>query len=409
MKRSTRPAPTRYSPAGGISVLSAQPVGVWRTYQTYDDYLDCMNLPVANPRPGSGATVHGGILLSACIIARNEEGKMESCLDSIRSLVDEIILVDTGSTDRTREIALSFGASVFELPWNNNFSEPRNLAQHRARGEWVLSIDADETIAPFSRDVLHQLLGDEEIGGYYVRFRRRAGLTLNLQMKLYRNHPGLRHENIIHEGITPGQVRALTGRKVGRCEMLVEHSGYEGDLRHKHARNLPLLLRAIESDPEHPNKAYLWCHLADICIAQGDHAAAESAWNRGVSALRSLHRLHPAHCSVHLGLLAHLASRRQSIGPLLRKVERLYPGNLQTIWIRGCRLLDLGRYRQSIACFERLLEHGKQQDFGNWVGYDRRLFAELSYRSLSVCHARLGDTAASLEYQQFAGKRADQM
>lgn len=187
-------------------------------------------LPTALPEQVTAQCNHP--LLTVCMIARNEEGNLPSCLEAIRGLADEIVLVDTGSSDGTREIARSFGARVYESGWHADFAAPRNVAARHARGQWILAIDADEVVQPYSRSRLRQLLSDESVGAYYVLMRRRAGLTPNWHMRLYRNHPQLRHTCLIHEGITPGQVRAQTGKSLGRCRLLLHHSGYEGDLTH---------------------------------------------------------------------------------------------------------------------------------------------------------------------------------
>jgi len=87
-----------------------------------------------------------GILLSACMIVKNEESNLERCLKSIKELVDEIVVVDTGSTDKTIEIAHRYGARVYHHEWQNDFSFHRNQAMDYAIGKWVMTVDADEEI-----------------------------------------------------------------------------------------------------------------------------------------------------------------------------------------------------------------------------------------------------------------------
>ncbi|RKX21112.1 MAG: glycosyltransferase, partial [Candidatus Zixiibacteriota bacterium] len=84
--------------------------------------------------------------ISACMIVKNEEELLPGCLDSIRDLVDEIIIVDTGSDDKTMEIARSYGAKIFEQPWEGNFSKHRNYSMEQATSDWILIIDADEKL-----------------------------------------------------------------------------------------------------------------------------------------------------------------------------------------------------------------------------------------------------------------------
>ncbi|RLB04217.1 MAG: glycosyltransferase, partial [Deltaproteobacteria bacterium] len=88
--------------------------------------------------------------LSVCMIVKNEEKMLPKCLESIREVADEIIIVDTGSTDNTVAIAESFGAKVYFHPWEKDFSKHRNQSLSYATGDWILQIDADETLEPES-------------------------------------------------------------------------------------------------------------------------------------------------------------------------------------------------------------------------------------------------------------------
>jgi glycosyltransferase involved in cell wall biosynthesis len=80
------------------------------------------------------------LLLSAAMIVRDEERFIEECLLSIKEVVDEVVIVDTGSTDKTREIAVKHGAKVYDLPWTGNFAAARNRALEHSSGEWILYI-----------------------------------------------------------------------------------------------------------------------------------------------------------------------------------------------------------------------------------------------------------------------------
>src|SRR5687767_12493572 len=85
--------------------------------------------------------------LSVCLIVKNEERYLAQCLQSVRGLWDDLVIVDTGSTDRTVEIAESFGARVFHFTWCDDFSAARNFCLDQITTDWILSLDADETIA----------------------------------------------------------------------------------------------------------------------------------------------------------------------------------------------------------------------------------------------------------------------
>lgn len=84
--------------------------------------------------------------ITACLIVKNEEDMLRKCLESLRDGIDEIIIVDTGSTDKTKVIAKEFTDKVYDFEWNNDFSAARNFAASKGSGEWILAIDADECV-----------------------------------------------------------------------------------------------------------------------------------------------------------------------------------------------------------------------------------------------------------------------
>jgi glycosyltransferase involved in cell wall biosynthesis/thioredoxin-like negative regulator of GroEL len=101
--------------------------------------------------------------LSVCIIVKNEEKNIGKCLRNIKPLADEMIVVDTGSTDRTKDIAKVFGAKVYDFEWTNNFADARNHSLSKASGEWILVLDADEVIAPEDFEKLRALINRDSV------------------------------------------------------------------------------------------------------------------------------------------------------------------------------------------------------------------------------------------------------
>ncbi|MCR4292358.1 MAG: glycosyltransferase family 2 protein, partial [Candidatus Kuenenia sp.] len=109
------------------------------------------------------------VKLSACLIVKNESGILPRCLESIQSFVDEIIIVDTGSTDNTVEIALRYKAKVHHFQWRNDFSAARNESLQHANGDWILYIDADEIIDEANALKIRSLINREDIMALTVR------------------------------------------------------------------------------------------------------------------------------------------------------------------------------------------------------------------------------------------------
>src|SRR5690242_19447443 len=108
-------------------------------------------------RRAGGRSAAARPFISACLIVKNEEDNLARCLGSVASAVDEIVLVDTGSTDRTVEIAEQFGARVFHFTWCDDFSAARNESLRHARGEWILWVDGDDELVEAQPDALRTL------------------------------------------------------------------------------------------------------------------------------------------------------------------------------------------------------------------------------------------------------------
>jgi len=122
-------------------------------------------------------------LLSLCMIVKNEEANLSRCLDSVKDIVDEIIIIDTGSTDNTVRIAESYGAKVFSIQWNDDFSEARNASLEKANGKWILLMDADDELAQEDRHKVRDLLVDG-IEGYFFKTISYVGKAPGVEMAL---------------------------------------------------------------------------------------------------------------------------------------------------------------------------------------------------------------------------------
>src|SRR5262249_6783386 len=124
--------------------------------------------------------------LSAALIVKNEERFLAGCLQSLAGLVDEVVVVDTGSTDSTVEIARAHRARVFDFAWNGRFDGARNAGLERCTGEWILYVDADERTRPCDGQALRESLGQPELLACEVQFVVRRGYTPYREWRLFR-------------------------------------------------------------------------------------------------------------------------------------------------------------------------------------------------------------------------------
>jgi tetratricopeptide (TPR) repeat protein len=194
------------------------------------------------------------------MIVKNEEANLPHCLGSIADLVDEVVVVDTGSADRTREIAARFGARVYDFPWIDNFGAARNESLSHVTARWVLWLDGDDRIDEENRRRLRKLfasLGDEK-DAYVMKVRSvldpsRGNTKLLDQVRLFPNHPEVRWRYRIHEQILPSVHRI--GGDARWTDVVIDHAGYQDPAlrRRKLDRNLRLLRM---EDAENPNDPF---------------------------------------------------------------------------------------------------------------------------------------------------------
>jgi glycosyltransferase involved in cell wall biosynthesis len=198
--------------------------------------------------------------LTVCLIAKNEEQFLERCLQSVRDIAGQIVVVDTGSTDGTVEIAKRFNAETHFFAWNDDFSAARNEALRYVTGDWVLCLDADEELSPEHRQMILKEMQTSEVMGYRLPIIDQGfeDEGCSYVPRLFRNAPGLFYVGRVHEQVFSSlEVRAREWgleNRLGRTALL--HQGYKKevvDSRGKCARNLRLLKLALEEMPGEPN------------------------------------------------------------------------------------------------------------------------------------------------------------
>jgi tetratricopeptide (TPR) repeat protein len=222
---------------------------------------------VSRQRPGTPNTHHSKhTTVALCVIAKNEEEFIANCLDSARPFVDEMIVVDTGSTDRTVEIAREHGARVEHFEWCDDFAAARNTAIEAATADWILMLDADEELEAASGPLLRpiaDLLPADFIGfSISVANLHRTGngeeaITHNVT-RYFPRRESLRYRGVIHEDLYDLEKQAYS-QVIRTNEIRVRHYGYDPTvykLRSKDTRNMQLLQAALEREPDNVRLLY---------------------------------------------------------------------------------------------------------------------------------------------------------
>lgn len=328
------------------------------------------------------------VLFSASMIVRDEEDYLEGCLSSIRNVVDEIVIVDTGSRDGTKAIAEKFGAKLFDFPWNGNFSDARNEALRNCSGNWILYIDADERLRQTDRAEVERFLANPGKAAYTVRFHPLTGYTAYREYRIFRNDPRIRFDGVIHETIVPSlrRVAEEEGLQIGTLDLTIDHIGYDTDQTRKHIRNLPMLKRQLKREPK---RIYLWWHLGYVLKALGDLEGAESAWESAVEIVRNKKSTDLRESQPHHELIRLRYERGENDSELLGEAEALFPGNYLIKWMKGKILMYEGRFEDAVPVFSALVAIDPEGLEGP-LAYDSRIFGEFSYDPLATCYYKLG-------------------
>jgi glycosyltransferase involved in cell wall biosynthesis len=303
-------------------------------------------------------------LLTVSMIVKNEERFLAECLASVKDVADDIIVVDTGSEDRTIEVAKSFGARVIEIAWPNDFSAARNVGLEAVKTPWVLVLDADEELVQDDIKTLQQAMEKPFADSYNVRIvslmDRAEDLSESYVTRLFRSHPKIRFRGAVHEQVF--QSVGDLGMTIQPLNVRLLHKGYLAAVvkeRDKGKRNLDLIRDHLKANP---NDAYMRWQLAQTLLGNGQFAEALSASRQSLKLLPVTHPLWPV---AHITLARSLEASGQPKRALraLREGEMAYPAYTDFYYAQGHVHLRMGEWENAEKSFRKCLELGEPKDF----------------------------------------------
>jgi glycosyltransferase involved in cell wall biosynthesis len=342
--------------------------------------------------------------LSLCMIVKNEEKYLAQCLLNAKGIVDEIIVVDTGSTDRTKEIAASFGALVFDFEWTNDFSKARNFSISKATGHWILILDADEILSPSDHYTLKSLInhsglypfaysvqtrnytlntnivGWEANDGTYHREEAGTGWFASTKVRLFQNHPHIKFRFPVHERVEPSL--AEKNIQVSTCPIPVHHYGqldektnakkgaayFEiGLLKLSELNDDPASIRELAIQAGNMGKwnesIKIWnmfaSHRPDFAETYINTGTAywnlgeyEKALEHAKKAIELAPEMKESHfnCAISLVLLG---KAKEAI-TVLKRLVKASPSYLAAQFMLGAAYVCHGKTAQGLACFNQL-------------------------------------------------------
>ncbi|WP_180953749.1 glycosyltransferase family 2 protein [Bacillus sp. T33-2] len=188
--------------------------------------------------------------ISLCIIVKDEERFLDRCLNSAAKHVNEVVLVDTGSSDRTLEIAEHYDANIFHYNWTNDFAAARNISIKHATSDYILVLDADEYLDE-DADIQRVLITEKD--HYTVRIKNHlssGGAIYHPAVRLFKNNRGLKYQGRIHEHLNVEDKSLGLSHEFG--DVLIHHDGYKDEVvkeKEKHNRNIAILLDEVAKNP----------------------------------------------------------------------------------------------------------------------------------------------------------------
>lgn len=307
------------------------------------------------------------IKLTACVIVKNEEKNLPSWFACTEAIADEIIVVDTGSTDATKDIVRAHGrAKLYEFPWTGDFSAAKNFALGKAHGNWIVFLDADETFRPASiprvRPLLERLHPNVHVVGVVCRLVNvdpgncMRFISGSVQLRLFRNLKTLRYTGRIHEALAVPKDRKLELVK----EIEIVHTGYaEAIVKQKLARNLTLLQQKIAAQGG-KTTARDERYLMDCYYGFGDDEKtlehAEKALARCDRSPDTLSHIHKTRISVHIKDRKEEGRKEASVEEVLRVIDEAIadcPATADFPLMKGLYLFNHKRYLESEACIQK--------------------------------------------------------
>lgn len=315
-------------------------------------------MTTSNSSPRSDQGRFRAAKVSLCMIVKNEEKNLPDCVGPIADLVDEIIVVDTGSTDRTKEVAAGLGARVFDFAWVDSFAAARNESQRHATGDWILWLDADDRIDEINRSRLRELLASlqDEIAAYLVRIDVLPSgpsdpIRVVHHARLFRNHPKVRWHYRVHEQVLPTVLAA--GGKIHRPELVIRHIGYQDAALKgpKLERNLRLMKL---DEQEHPNDPFILYNLGRAFERLDRIAESLPYWKRSLKHAPPtetyVRKLYSLLAQGHLKIGQRADALQSCLGGLAR-----FPEDPELLFLVGSILFEQGDPVAAESCLTRLL------------------------------------------------------
>lgn len=296
--------------------------------------------------------------ISACLITKNEENNIEQCINSYRDFVNEVIVVDTGSIDDTIAIARRLGAKVFHYAWNDDFAAAKNFALAKAKGDWVIFLDADEY---FGKSNVKKVIERAHSEGSEVIVARLKNIDVDddnkiidiiQQIRIIKNSRLLRYKGAIHESITKRNGQKLLAYYASEQDLVIFHTGYSSSIRSAKAkRNLAFLLKELEE-----GNLGVYGYISDCYYEMGEYERTIEFARKQINSGIIIYGLQAKPYQNVVESMLALKYRTNRIQDFLTEAIAKFPGHPAFVYYLALNLFREKRYRQAYDYFQQTLE-----------------------------------------------------
>jgi len=323
------------------------------------------------------------------MIVKDEEAFLRDCLNSVSDFVDEIVIVDTGSTDGTVDIAGEYTDKIFHHPWEGSFSKARNQAMHYCTCDWILQMDADEVFNREDIPALKKIIETDEYDAVFVVLMNRIqdGWTKHYFQRIFKrgraSYQGIVHNQLVYSGPDT------------KTEITIFHYGYDlpaSKMAAKYERSKALLLEQIESDI---TDAFAYANYVRILRAESKFSKAVEAGLRALEICKNEKKhniLQMIRCDVSYSLA--MENRIDEAVIMAQSILKENPENLDILYLMGNIRFRQAEYYDALTYYRRYfnVKENENPDAGNKLlivdtyAYDDKVFAHIC-----DCHIKTGN------------------
>lgn len=336
-------------------------------------------------------------LISLSMIVKNEQKYLPGCLESVKDIVDEIVILDTGSTDETKNIAKSFGAKLFETQWKEDFSLARNESLSHCTGKWILYLDADERVVYPSASELRSLIenANSSIGAFYCLIEsehyqmdgstevHRGGYP-----RIFRNlgYPKIKFIGRVHEQIAPSIFQ--NGLSIQFSDIKILHLGYNQSrdvMESKIRRNYKMLIQHVK---EEPLNGYAWYQLGQTLAQMGLFNEAENAIRMAIRTKTLSNSIYACAASTLAKMVGNQGKYQEALYWAEQSLKKV-PDQIYALHLKAYALLYLQRFEEAEQEFVEVLKRINSKKGIPLTGFDIVIPENIVLKGLEMANKKI--------------------